>query len=87
MREVIEDVVEERPAYDYRWLTCELRCRGIVANHKRIAKIMLDEALTPDYVKRFVMTTDSKHALPAFPNRARDFTPTEPDQLWVADIT
>jgi len=87
LREVIEDVVEEWPAYGYRRVTRELRRRGVVANHKRIAKIMRDEALTPKRVKRFLVTTDSNHALPVFPNLARDFTPTGPDQLWVADIT
>jgi putative transposase len=58
-----------------------------VANHKRIAKIMRDEALTPKRVNRFLVTTDSDHALPVFHNLARNFTPTGPDQLWVADIT
>jgi putative transposase len=33
------------------------------------------------------VTTDSDHALPVFHNLARNFTPTGPDQLWVADIT
>src|SRR5580704_4419172 len=38
-------------------------------------------------LRRFVLTTDSQHDNPIFPNRARDFIPTAPDQLWVADIT
>ena len=32
-------------------------------------------------------TTDSSHGLPTYPNQIRDFIPTEPDQLWVSDIT
>ena len=48
---------------------------------------MREEALTPQRVKRFLVTTDSNHALPVFPNRAKNFVPTGPDQLWVADIT
>jgi putative transposase len=87
LREAIEEVVEEWTAYGYRRVTRELRRRGIVANHKRVARIMREEALTPRRIKRFLVTTDSNHALPVFPNLARDFTPTGPDQLWVADIT
>ena len=37
--------------------------------------------------RRFVVTTDSRHDGPAFPNPARDLAPTGPDQLWVADLT
>ena len=32
-------------------------------------------------------TTDSTHGLPTYPNLIRDFIPTEPNQLWVSDIT
>jgi putative transposase len=87
LRDLIEDVVTDWPAYGYRRVTRELGRRGIVANHKRIARIMREEALTPRRIKRFLVTTDSNHTLPVFPNLARGFTPTGPDQLWVADIT
>lgn len=87
LRGAIEDVVAEWPAYGYRRVTHELRRRGIVANHKRVARIMREEALTPRKVRRFLVTTDSRHTLPVFPNLAKDFSPTGPDQLWVADLT
>lgn len=87
LRQSIEEVVEEWSAYGYRRVTRELRRRGIVANHKRVAGIMREEALTPRRIKRFLVTTDSGHAFPVFPNLVREFTPTGPDQLWVADIT
>jgi putative transposase len=87
LRGAIEDVVAEWPAYGYRRVTRELRRRGIVANHKRVARIMREEALTPRKVRRFLVTTDSRHTLPIFPNLAKDFSPTGPDQLWVADLT
>lgn len=87
LRGDIEDVVAEWPAYGYRRVTHELRRRGIVANHKRVARIMREEALTARKVRRFLVTTDSGHTLPVFPNLAKDLSPTGPDQLWVADIT
>ena len=37
--------------------------------------------------RRFVVTTDSDHEGPIFPNLAKDVMPTGPNELWVADIT
>jgi putative transposase len=37
--------------------------------------------------RAFVVTTDSHHNLPIYPNLARAITPTAINQLWVADIT
>jgi putative transposase len=35
---------------------------------------------------KFVVTTDSRHALPVYRNLARDLVLTDVDQLWIADI-
>ncbi len=37
--------------------------------------------------KRKVSTTNSYHRFKKYPNLIRDFVPTEPNQLWVSDIT
>ncbi len=37
--------------------------------------------------RAFVVTTDSRHNLPIYPNLAREMKPTAINQLWVADIT
>jgi putative transposase len=37
--------------------------------------------------RAFVVTTDSRHNLPIYPNLARALTPRAINQLWVADIT
>jgi putative transposase len=37
--------------------------------------------------RRFIVTTDSNHALPVYPNLARDMVLTGIDQLWRSDIT
>jgi putative transposase len=87
LRVEIEEVLTEWPSYGYRRVTRELRRRGIVANHKRVARIMREEALTPRRVRRFITTTDSGHGNPVYPNLAGDILPTGPDQLWVADLT
>lgn len=54
MRAAIENVVAEWPFYGYRRVTHELRRRGIVVNHKKVARIMRQAALTPKKIKRFV---------------------------------
>jgi transposase InsO family protein len=37
--------------------------------------------------RKFVVTTNSNHSLPVYPNLARKMVLTGIDQLWVADIT
>ena len=37
--------------------------------------------------RRLVLTTDSAHAEPGFPNLVPDLRPDGPNQLWVADLT
>ena len=37
--------------------------------------------------KKFVVTTDSNHGRPVYPNLAGSMVVTGIDQLWVADIT
>lgn len=37
--------------------------------------------------RRYVQTTNSKHWLRRYPNLTKDITISEPEQLWVSDIT
>lgn len=85
-RAAVEAVCLEWPSYGYRRVTQELRRQGWHVNHKRVSRLMREEALTARRVKRFLATTDSDHTEPIFPNLARDFSPAGPNQLWVADI-
>jgi putative transposase len=50
-------------------------------------RLMRENGLSVRPRRRFVVTTDSDHDGPIFPNLARDTTLTGPNQLWVADIT
>ncbi len=87
LRTAIETVAAQWPAYGYRRITQELYRRGIHANHKRVARVMRQQALTAHRMRRFMTTTDSDHDLPVYPNRAGLLCPITPDCLWVADIT
>jgi transposase InsO family protein len=73
--------------YGYRPMTAELQRRGLAVNHKRVLRLMREEQLLCRPRRGFVVTTNSAHWLPVFPNLARDLVPTSMDQLWVADIT
>ena len=85
--EAIAAICDEFEAYGWRRVRAALRQQGIVANHKKIRRLMREHDLQPKRRRRFVATTDSDHDGPIFPNRARDMTPAGPNQLWAADIT
>jgi putative transposase len=85
--ELIDDIQDEFPGYGYRRATLELRRRGHVVNHKRVARVMKAAGQGVKPRRRFVRTTDSDHNLPVFPNLYRNVIPTRPDIVWVGDIT
>ena len=87
LRVRIEDILAEFPAYGYRRVTHELRRRGLVINHKRVARVRREHALTPHRVRAWLATTNSDHKQPIYPNLRSSITPEGPDELWVADLT
>ena len=68
-------------------MTAELKRRGWAMNHKRVYRWMREDNLLCLRKRKFVVTTDSDHGLPVYPNLARTLAVTGLDQLWVADIT
>lgn len=58
-----------------------------MANHKRIRRLLREHDLRPCRRWRYIVTTDSAHDLPIFPDLTKGFVLTGPDQLWVADLT
>jgi transposase InsO family protein len=87
LRDAIERLVLAFPGYGYRRVTKALQHAGWAVNHKRVLRVMRQEALLCQLHRRFVATTDSGHALPTYPNLLADAPLTGPDQAWVADIT
>jgi transposase InsO family protein len=79
--------VEHRRRYGYRRITAELRRRGMLVNHKRVARIMREDNLLAVQPRTFVVTTDAAHDFEVFLNLARRMKMTGINQLWVADIT
>ncbi len=83
----ITAICEENPAYGYRRVDAEPRHRGLVVNAKKVRRLIAENGLNPKRRRRYVVTTDSNHDGPIFPNIAKGFEVHGPDQLWVADIT
>lgn len=73
--------------YGYRRLCRELRRQGSKVNAKRVLRLMRLDNLLCVRKKRFVLTTDSDHFLPVYPNLAARLVVDGLNQLWVADIT
>jgi putative transposase len=80
-------VLEHRRRYGYRRVAAELRRRGMVVNHKRVARLMRTDNLLAVQPKSFVSTTDSEHTFEVFLNLAKRMNLNGIDQLWRADIT
>jgi transposase InsO family protein len=86
-RDALQKIALESPAYGYRRITAELNRRGFEVNHKRVLRLMRQDNLLCLRHKAFVVTTDSRHDLPVYPNLARELAPSGVNQLWIADIT
>jgi transposase InsO family protein len=87
LRDAIQRIAVEWPCYGSRRITRELWDRGRRVNRKRVQRLMREDNLLCLRKRRFVVTTDSDHGLPVYPNLARDLVLTGIDQLWVADLT
>ena len=85
--EKIGEICAEFPRYGYRRVTAQLRRDGMLVNHKKVMRIMKEQDLTLRPRRRYVVTTDSNHAGPIFPDLARAVVPAAPNELWVADLT
>jgi transposase InsO family protein len=87
LRRKIQSIALHWPAYGYRRVHRELIRGGWRINHKRVLQRMRADNLLCLRRRKFILTTDSKHGLPIYPNLAKDLVLTGLNQLWVADIT
>ena len=82
---------KSRQTYGSPRVTEDLRAEGLIVNEKRIARIMRENDIASEAVKKFkITTTDSNHDLPI----AERLFETEhadaimaPNQVWGGDIT
>ena len=81
LRDEIQRIALEFPSYGWPRITAELKRRGWKANHKRVYRIMREDNLLCLRRRKFVVTTDSNHHRPVYPNLARGMVLTGIDQL------
>ena len=75
LRHEIQRIALQWTAYGYRRVAAELNRRGFHVNHKRVLRLMREDNLLCLRQKSFVVTTDSRHTLPIYPNLAHTITP------------
>lgn len=85
--EAMHAIKDEFEAYGWRRMQAALGQLGWVVNHKKIKRLMREHGLQPPQRRRFVVTTDSDHDQPIFPDRAKELVVDGRNQLWVADLT
>jgi len=81
LRDEIQKIALEFPSYGRRRITAELRRRGWKVNHKRVHRITREDNLLCLRRRKFVVTTNSNHPHPVYPNLAADLdiTAVRPD--------
>jgi len=89
LTEQIKTVFEEsRETYGSPRIYAELKEQHVSCSKKRVARLMHLADLKAVLPKRFVVTTNSNHALPVADNVLdRQFGSDTPDQRWVSDIS
>lgn len=87
LRDAIQRIALKHPAYGRPRITAELKRQGWEVNHKRVGRILREDNLLCIRKRKFLSTTDSNHGFPVHANLLRNFVPSQPNQVWVADIT
>jgi len=85
--EAIERLLMRWPFYGYRRVTAQLKREGWAVGETRVQRLLkqFDHSCAVGRVR--VVTTDSDHSLPRYPNLVKGLDITRPNQVWVADIT
>jgi putative transposase len=87
VRNELQKVAVEFPAYGYRRITAELKNRCYTVNHKRVLRLMREDNLLCVRKRFKPKTTDSNHNLRTYPNLIKDLEITRLNQVWASDIT
>jgi len=88
LKAALQEVAAEWPTYGYRRLTAQVhRDQHIVANRKRVRRLVKLMHLGQKHKRKTRRTTNSQHPFPRYPNLVQGLDVVRPDQVWVADIT
>jgi putative transposase len=79
---------ESKGSYGWPRIHAELHHRGVHVSRKRVARLMRQAGLSGMVRRRKRRTTVSVPGIAVAPDLVRrDFNPTEPNRLWVADLS
>ena len=87
LRTHIEQIAGQWPTYGYRRMTAQLRREGEAVNGKRVRRLMGALGLAGHAPARRCRTTNSEHSYPRYANLVAELVVTQPNAVWVADIT
>jgi putative transposase len=87
LRGMMHEIASEFSTYGYRRITKELQRRDKEINHKKVLRLMREEALVVRKKKYKPITTNSNHGMVKYPNLIRGLTLTAVNRVWVSDIT
>jgi putative transposase len=91
--EILSEQIEQihqsgRQTYGSPWIHASLVAQGFQVGRQRVVRLMTTLGIGARPTRKFKATTNSEHDWPIAKNvLARDFTTTEPDRVWVADMT
>jgi transposase InsO family protein len=91
--EILSDQIKQiyqasRQSYGSPRIHAALLAKGFQVGRKRVVRLMAKLGIGARSKRKFKATTDSEHDSPIAKNvLGRDFTTTEPDRAWVADMT
>lgn len=85
--EIQRIALEHHGHYGYRRITAELRRRGMLVNHKRVARIIGDDGLLAIPRQSSTVSSETRGQCEIYINLAGRMKLTGTNQLWVADIT
>jgi putative transposase len=89
VRQAIEAVAQQFPTYGSRRMAAQVRRAPyrLLVNRKRAQRVMRSMGLLRRTRPRKQRTTNSQHGFRRFPNLVADRAASEPDEIWVSDIT
>jgi len=83
--EAVEQLLAAKPFLGYRMMREYLKRAHIDAGERAVRRILRGMKRTRSTGR--VVTTDSSHPHPRFPNRIKGLRAQQPNEIWVADIT
>jgi len=87
VKKVKEIFEKSRKTYGSRKIVKALKKEGILANRKKVQRVMSENGIVPITVKKYKATTNSKHNYPVAKNIIKGLKVVKIGMVWVTDIT